>query len=102
MTSYETTQAALDDWRKIVEYTIENYGEAQTRKYMASLLKCIETTANGTGVYKDKKMGARKIRIKHCQKHYIFSLIRKDNSILVLAIFHEKMDLMTRLKKRLS
>lgn len=101
MTSYEKTQATLDDWRKIAGYTRDNYGEAQTRKYMASLLKCIEATAKGTGVYKDKQMGSRKIRIKHCQKHYIFSLVQKNKPLLVLAIFHEKMDLMTRLKNRL-
>lgn len=102
MVPYEKTQAALDDWRGIAKYTYDRYGKDQTQKYMAGLTKCIETSAQGKGSYKDRQIGAHKIRIKHCQKHYIFSLIRTDSPILVLAIFHEKMDLMTRLKNRLT
>jgi plasmid stabilization system protein ParE len=37
-----------------------------------------------------------------CEHHYIFCLPRSDAPALVVAIFHEKMDLMTRLAGRLE
>ena len=37
-----------------------------------------------------------------CEHHYIFCLPRKDAPALVVAIFHEKMDLMARLTDRLK
>jgi plasmid stabilization system protein ParE len=37
-----------------------------------------------------------------CEHHYIFCLSRDDAPALVVAIFHERMDLMVRLTDRLK
>jgi len=42
------------------------------------------------------------LRMVHCEHHYIFCLPRDDAPVLVVAIFHERMDLMTRLVERLE
>lgn len=102
MVLYEKSHLALRDWQEIVEYTLDNHGVALTKKYTSGLIDCIEAMANGKGYFKDTKIKGRSIRIKHCQKHYIFSLVPKDAPIIVIAFFHERMDLMTRLKKRLG
>ncbi|EHE5102672.1 type II toxin-antitoxin system RelE/ParE family toxin, partial [Salmonella enterica] len=41
-------------------------------------------------------------RMTHCEHHYVFCLPRGSAPSLVVAIFHERMDLMTRLATRLS
>jgi len=38
----------------------------------------------------------------HFEHHYVFCLPREDGPALVVAIFHERMDLMTRLADRLN
>ena len=102
MTLYEKSQEALDDWQAIVEYSLDRHGENQTIKYTRQLINCIEAMAKGDGYFKDVKVKKRTIRIKHCQKHYIFGFVRDKDPLMIIALFHESMDLMTRLKKRLS
>lgn len=102
MTLYERSHAALQDWQDIVEYTLEQHGIAQTEKYTAGLIQCIKAMAYEKGYFKDIDVSGRVVRIKHCQKHYIFALIRKNTPITVIAIFHERMDLMNKLKGRLQ
>lgn len=101
MTLYERSQAALQDWQDIVEYTLDRHGAGQTEKYTAGLIRCIEAMAQNSGHFKEIEVDGLTVRIKHCQKHYIFSLIRKNAPMMVIALFHERMDLMSRLKNRL-
>ena len=102
MSLYLQSQEALDDWRDIIEYTLGQHGEAQTVKYAADLIKCIEAIAKNSGYYKDIKVKGRTVRVKHCQKHYIFGLLRESSPMIIIAFFHERMEIMTRLKDRLS
>jgi len=39
--------------------------------------------------------------IKHCKKHYLFALSEPDKPLLIIAVLHEQMDLINRLKNRL-
>lgn len=102
MAIYESTYAAQRDWQEIVEYTIEQHGVKQTEKYTTQLLKCIEAMTIGKGHHKDIEIEERIVRVKHCQKHYIFGLVRDGFPFMVIAFSHERMDLMARLKGRLE
>ena len=42
------------------------------------------------------------LRMLHCGHHYIFCLPRQAALALVVAILHERMDIMTRLRLRLA
>ena len=42
MPLYELSVEAEQDWRNIVRYTFDQHGETQVRKYMNSLIKCID------------------------------------------------------------
>ncbi len=99
---YEISKVAEEDWSNIARYTLEKFGEKQVQRYTNQLVKCIEDLANNVGLYKEKSISNHRVLIKRCQKHYIFSLIQDDKPILIIAIFHEKMDLMKRLKSRLK
>ncbi len=101
MTAYVLTAAAEDDVRGIVRYTREQWGDAQVRKYIAKLEQGIIRLAAGQGAYSDMSAiypALRKARYEH---HYVFCLPRKDAPALIVAIFHEHMDLMARLAGRL-
>jgi len=100
--NYEISVDAEADWRDIVNYTFDNHGETQTRKYMAQLEKCILDLSRGDGFYKVMDELIPNLRLKHCQHHTVFGLIRDGKPMLVVAIFHERMDLMVQLKERLD
>ena len=38
MLHYEISLSAEEDWREIVNYTLDQHGEIQTRKYMQELI----------------------------------------------------------------
>ncbi|WP_240002209.1 hypothetical protein [Photorhabdus sp. S14-60] len=42
------------------------------------------------------------LRMARCEHHYVFCLPRKDAPALIVAIFHERMDLLARLADRLK
>ncbi len=99
---YERSQEAMLDWQAIVEYTLDSHGVEQTLRYTRGLIECIEAMAIGKGFLRKIDVQGRKVLIKHCQKHYIFGLVRDGSPLLVIALFHERMDLMARLKGRLE
>jgi plasmid stabilization system protein ParE len=99
---YVLSSAAEADLRDIVRYTRKQWGDAQTRSYMTKLKGCIESLATGAGFFKDMDALYPALRMVHCEHHYIFCLPRDDAPALVVAIFHERMDLMARLVDRLK
>jgi len=100
--SYELSKETENDWYNIVGYTLSNFGKRQVKKYTKSLLKCLDDLVNEVGQFKVIDVSGYQVIIKHCQKHYIFGLVRNNEPLLIIAILHEQMDLMQRLKSRLS
>jgi plasmid stabilization system protein ParE len=100
--AYVLTQSASADLREIARHSRKQWGDDQTRVYMAKLEQCTETLAKGSGVYKDLSSLHAGLRMVLCEHHYIFCLPRHAAPTLVIAILHERMDLMARLKLRLS
>ncbi|HKT16373.1 MAG TPA: type II toxin-antitoxin system RelE/ParE family toxin [Allosphingosinicella sp.] len=100
--SFVLTRAAEADLRKIIRYTHKQWGSAQTRSYIAKLEHDIERLAAGEGMFKDMSELYPALRMIRCEHHYIFCLPRDGAPALIVAIFHERMDLMTRLAGRLK
>jgi len=65
-------------------------------------MTCFEEVSSESDRYKSLDRKGKTIRILHCQKHFIFGLERRDLPVLIIAIFHEKMDLMNRIGDRLK
>ena len=99
---YEISKAAEKDWRGIVRYTLDNFGKRQVQKYTNRLLKCLDALGNKARQYKEIDVSGHQVLIKRCQKHYIFALSPSDKPLLIIAILHERMDLIQRVKSRLS
>lgn len=100
--SYVMTSAAEADLRGIIRYTRNGWGDAQTRTYLAKLTRGIERIAAGQGTSHDMGNLYPGLRMVRCERHYIFCLPRQDAPALIVAIFHERMDLMARLADRLE
>ncbi len=99
---YVLLPAAEADLRDIIRYTRQQSGDAQTRSYVAKLQRGIENIAAGQGLSKDMAALYPGLRLAHCEQHYIFCLMREGAAALVVAIFHERMDIMLRLADRLK
>ncbi|TDB51274.1 type II toxin-antitoxin system RelE/ParE family toxin [Photorhabdus khanii] len=102
MTTYILTAEAEADLRSIIRYTRKQWGTAQVRRYITRLEHGIACLAVGRGTFKDMSELFPELRMAHCEHHYVFCLPRGSAPALVVAIFHERMDLMTRLAERIS
>ncbi len=93
---------AVDDLRSIVRYTRKAWGEAQARAYSEALRTGIQRLVNGQGTYKILGDIHPALRVTRCEHHYIFCLWREDAPSLIVAILHERMDLIARITDRLD
>jgi toxin ParE1/3/4 len=100
--SYILTLSAEADLRGLIRHSRKQWGETQTRLYLARLEQCAEALAKGGGFFKDLSAVHPGLRMVLCQHHYVFCLPRATSPALIIAIFHERMDLMARLKLRLA
>jgi toxin ParE1/3/4 len=101
MPPYELTAYAEEDLANITEYTVNHYGIAQARDYVAALERCAENLASGSGYYRELKNVHPRLRATRCQHHYIFGMMRTGKPMAVVAVYHERMDVLRRLKTRL-
>ena len=102
MSSYVLTLAAEADVRAIIRYTRKQWGDAQLRRYIATLEKGMARLAAGQGAFHDMSTMYPMLRMGHYAHHYVFCLPREDVPALIVAIFHERMELVRRLADRLE
>lgn len=100
--NYVLLPAAESDLRSIIQYTRRRWGEAQARTYAAQLQRGIESMADGRDVSRDVTGLYPGLRMLRCGRHYVFCLPRQNAPLAVVAIFHERMDLMVRVSDRLG
>ena len=99
-TPYVLTRDAENDLREIVRYTTRHWGEVQARRYLTRLSEGIRSAAAGQKPTRDLSAFQPGLRMARCEHHYVFLLRRRDEVDLVVAILHERMDLMARLAER--
>ena len=84
------------------QYTRETWGVVQARAYSEKLRTGIERLASGRGVYKVLSDIHPSLRVARCEHPYLFCLWRENAPAIVVAILHERMDLIARISDRLS
>ena len=103
MVNYQLTPGADDDLLDIARYTIRTWGEEQANRYEAKLLAAFESIGQGSAskkaVLKEERLD---LQVTRCEHHYIFWSLRKNRPPLILAVLHENMKLMARLRERLG
>jgi toxin ParE1/3/4 len=100
--SYVLTAAAEADLRGIIRYTAGKWGNPKARSYAAELERGIERLAAGQCAFKRVDALYPDLRICRCEHHFIFCLPRERAPALIVAILHERMDIVTRLAGRLE
>jgi toxin ParE1/3/4 len=102
MPLYELAEAADADLLAVAHYTISTWGAEQVRRYeslLESHFKDIGRKKARTRVFLKHRPELLVSRIGH---HYVFHLVRNGQCPLILAVLHESMDLMNRLRVRLD
>jgi plasmid stabilization system protein ParE len=100
--TYVLDPAADADLRAVVRYTKQKWGVDQVLTYTAQLTQAMSELASGQGIYKELSDLHPCLRMTRCQHHYLFALVIQGKPAVILAILHERMDIMNRLKKRLN
>lgn len=100
--AYVYTHQAEAELREIVRYTTRQWGAAQARAYARQIDDAAAALAAGQGVFKDWNELLPGLRVMAAGSHYVFCVHRPGQAALILAILHQRMDLMARLKKRLG
>jgi plasmid stabilization system protein ParE len=101
LTAWQLTQAADADLRAIIRYTRDEWGAEQARSYARALEQAIQALADHPQRHRTLPQVHPDVRIARYRQHLIFALPRADRPTLILAILHERMDLITRLAHRL-
>lgn len=101
MSTFEKAPEVDEDLRDIVSYTAARWGVDQVRKYMAGLDLKMESMAEGLAHTKSLDHLIDGLRVGKYERHYIFGVEYHDRPMLILAVFHERMSVIERLKERL-
>jgi toxin ParE1/3/4 len=99
---YLLDPAAENDLREITRYTRKQWGKEQARIYHTQLKRCMKAYSEGSGFYKELNELGPDLRMGLCGHHYIFVQIINNAPAAVLGLFHERMNVIERLKERLE
>ncbi len=99
MPSYDLTLAAETDLRDIWRYTYKTWGFDQAEKYFDQIDACCEAVGDGRARSKVLEGLQEGVHIHRCEHHFIVWLA--GTRPVIIAILHERMDFVRRLKSRL-
>jgi len=81
---------------------METRGQAQCNAYVAQPEAAATELALGQGAFRSRDDLLPGLRVRRAGQHLLFCLPRDDQPALILAILHERMDIITRLQERLD
>ncbi|WP_269537291.1 type II toxin-antitoxin system RelE/ParE family toxin [Cerasicoccus fimbriatus] len=102
MVGYRLTRQADADLVSIIRYTLDTWGDEQTEKYVARLEACFVEIANQRVVAKSFSKSFPELHVVRCQHHFVFYLEHSRAPASIVAILHERMDMLSRLTDRLE
>ena len=102
MPRYVLADGAEKDLEGIARYTIDHWGIDQARTYGAAFARHFDSLQAGQVRSKVVFDHWAELKVSRCQHHYVFSLNRDPEPLAILAVFHESMDLLSRLRDRLD
>jgi toxin ParE1/3/4 len=91
MAEYRLTSRAEADLEKIANYTIEQFGIEQARRYRDGLENCFQSLAENPKLGRSAEQLAPNLRRFEHRSHIIF-YVPQDNGVLIIRVLHESMD----------
>ena len=101
MQTYTLSEEAKTDLIEIAQYTLNRWGKKQFNQYKDGLKNKFEAIANKTAQQKPFSTKLPEVSVSKYKYHYIFSIQHK-NKPLIIAIIHEKRDILRHLENRLN
>lgn len=95
---YYLTADALMNVRDIVRESARQWGGAQAKSYQTSLSDGFQRIADRHAQLPRKSAGVGGLRLHRINRHYAVFLVLTENSIIIVAILHERMDVSARLR----
>ena len=102
MAEYVLAPEADNDLLEISRYTAHTWGLEQTERYVSKLDEHFLAIVAGTVQARVLMEERPDLLYSHCEHHYVFFARDDVGGVFILAVFHENMDLMVRLKERLE
>lgn len=102
MLPYQLTLAAEEDLKKIAHYTFQQWGKTQAMRYAKLLETAFHDIAANRALSRTFSKQYPQVQVTKCEHHYIFYISNIGELPCILAILHERMDLIVRLEDRLS
>ena len=99
MPAYRFAPDAEDDLTEIWMYSCASWGEDQADRYIEALHACCERIVAGSAAVRTVA-GLDGVQTHHCRHHYLFFTQQRGETV-ILAVLHERMDLIKRLRDRL-
>jgi len=96
-TSYIISKKATDDLEQIWLYTYFHWSENQADNYYNLLIEKIEFIAQNVNIGRKIDYVKKGYRCFFAEQHIIFYTISAKNTINVIRILHQKMDIPSRL-----
>lgn len=101
-TPVDFTTEAIKDLYDIARYTAETWGHGQALSYAELLNEKFKNIAKRLIFSKLAFSKYPNVRVCRCEHHYIFFMHpQKSKKPVILAVLHERMNLLERLKERL-
>lgn len=102
MPLYELTSQAESEIRDIIRYTFEQHGKKQALRYKNALQERFCAIAERAVHARPLSERYSQILVTRCEHHYIFYIHPEGKTPRIIALLHERMDMLTRLKDRLG
>ena len=101
MLPYELTPAAEADLREIARYTLREWGVRQQEQYARLLARCFLGIAEGRVRARSFSERYPQVQVTRCEHHHVFFLHPEGQKPRIIAVLHERMDMLTRMGERL-
>jgi toxin ParE1/3/4 len=98
MPNLKFSKNAVKDLSDIWNYTLETWSESQADKYYKLLINACSSIAKKPKIGKVYDVIYPELKGKKSSKHIIFYRLMEDQSIEIVRILHERMDLKSKLK----
>ena len=99
--SYVLTLEAEGDLQAIAEYSYETWDEQTADRYLADLLEGFEKISDGRLVARSFSSVYPNLRVCQVRQHFVFFLFREAQPVQVIALIHERRDVVAVLADRI-
>jgi plasmid stabilization system protein ParE len=102
MADYELAPEVESDLEGVFDYTIDRWGIDQSYRYKGKLAAHFRRIGQGKAITRTFLNRSPVLQVSRCEHHYVFHIIRENKPHLIVAVLHESMDLVRRIKRRMD